>query len=87
MRVAHWKTAKKVVMTSSKQNIPNLRKLSSQIFVKTMLSKFQQNRSKFGEDRDDHRQTYTHTHTHTHTHKHTHTHTYTHTHTHTQTQS
>ena len=44
-------------MTSSKQNFQNLRKVSSQIFVKTMWSKFQQNRSKIVEIRDDHRHT------------------------------
>ena len=48
-------------MTSSKQNFQNLRKVSSQIFVKTMWSKFQQNRSKIVEIRDDHRHTNTHT--------------------------
>ena len=49
-------------MTSSKQNFQNLRKVSSQIFVKTMWSEFQQNRSKIVEVRDDHRQTDRHTH-------------------------
>ena len=44
-------------MTSLKQNFENLRKVSSQIFVKTMWSKFQQNRSKIVEFRDNHRQT------------------------------
>ena len=44
-------------MTSSKQNFQNLRKVSSQIFVKTMWSKFQQNRFKIVDIRDDHRQT------------------------------
>ena len=48
-------------MTSSKQNFQNLRKVSSQIFVKTKWSKFQQNRSKIVEVRDDHRQTDRHT--------------------------
>ena len=48
-------------MTSSKQNFQNLRKVSSQIFVKTMWSKFQQNRPKTGKVRDDHRHTHTHT--------------------------
>ena len=48
-------------MTSSKQNFENLRKVSSQIFVKTMWSKFQQNWSKAVEIRDDHKHTDTHT--------------------------
>ena len=74
VRVPHWKTYKKAVMTSSNQNFENLRKVSSQIFVKTMWSKFQQNRSKIVEIRDDHRQTDRQTDTHTQTHTHTHTH-------------
>ena len=45
-------------MTSSKQNFQNLRKVSSQIFVKTMWSKFQQNRFRIVEIRDDHRQSH-----------------------------
>ena len=49
-------------MTSSKQNFENLRKVSSQIFVKTIWSKFQQNRSKSLEVIDDHRQTHRQTH-------------------------
>ena len=49
-------------MTSSKQNFQNLRKVSSQIFVKTMWSKFQQNRPKTGKVRDDHRHTHIQTH-------------------------
>ena len=46
-------------MTSSNQNFQNLRKESSQFFVKTMWSKFQLNRSKTEEVRDDHRHTHT----------------------------
>ena len=49
-------------MTSSKQNFQNLRKVSSQIFVKTMWSKFQQNRPKTGKVRDDHTHTLIQTH-------------------------
>ena len=62
-------------MTSSKQNFQNLRKVSYQIFVETMWSKFQQNRSKIVEIRDDHRQTDTHTYRQTQTHTQTDTHT------------
>ena len=47
-------------MKSSKQNFENLRKDSSQIFVETMWSKFQQNRFKIVEIRDDHRHTHIH---------------------------
>ena len=49
-------------MTSPKQNFPNLRKVSSQIVVKIMWSKFQQNRFKIKEIRDDHRHKDRHTH-------------------------
>ena len=49
-------------MTSSKQNCQNLRKVSSSFFVKTMWSKFQQNRSKIVEIRDDHTHTLIQTH-------------------------
>ena len=48
-------------MTSSKQTFQNLRKASSQIFVKTMWFNSQQNRSKIVEIRDDHRHTHIHT--------------------------
>ena len=51
-------------MTSSKQNFQNLRKVSSQIFVKTIWSKFQQNRSKNVEIKDPDRHTHTHIRTH-----------------------
>ena len=56
-------------MTSFKQNFQNLRRVSSQIFVKTIWSTFQQNRSKMGKLKA---QTDTHTHTHAHTHARTH---------------
>ena len=46
MRASNCKTAKKAVMTSLKQNFQNLKKVSSQIFIKTMWCKFQQNRFK-----------------------------------------
>ena len=49
-------------MTSSKQNCQNLRKVSSQMFVKIMWSKFQQNRSKIVDIRDDDIQTHRQTH-------------------------
>ena len=55
------KNRKKAVMTSSKQNFQKVRKVSSQIFVKTMWSEFQQNRSEIVEVRDDHRHTNTQT--------------------------
>ena len=55
-------------MTSSKQNFQNLRKVSSQIFVKTMWSKFQQNRSKNVEIKGPDRHKYTHTLARTHRH-------------------
>ena len=42
VRVPHWKTAKKAITTSSKQTFQNLSKVSSQICVDTMWSKFQQ---------------------------------------------
>ena len=49
-------------MASSKHNFQNLRKMSSQIFVKTMWSKFQEIRLKNVEIKDPHRYTYIHTH-------------------------
>ena len=45
--------------------------MSSKTFVKTMWSKFQQNRSKNVEIKDPYRHTYTHKHTHIHTLTHT----------------
>ena len=53
--------------TSSQQYFQNLRKVSSQFFVKTMWSKFQQNRSKNVEIKGPDRNTCTHIHTHTQT--------------------
>ena len=61
VRVPHWKTYKKAVMTSSNQNFQNLRKVSSQIFVKIIWSKFHQNRPRIVEMRGCYRQTHTHT--------------------------
>ena len=60
-------------MTSSNQNFQNLRKVSSQIFVKIMWSKFHQNRPRIVEMRGRDRHTDTHTDRQTHTHTHTHT--------------
>ena len=52
-------------MTSLNQNFQNLRKVSSQIFVKVMWSNFHQHRPRFVEmrgcDRHTDRQTHTHT--------------------------
>ena len=66
VRVPHWKTYKKAVMTSSNQNFQNLRKVSSQISFKVMWSKLHQNRPRIVEMRGRDRHTDTHTHRHTH---------------------
>ena len=55
-------------MTSSKQNFLKFEKMLSQIFVKTMRSKFQQNRSKNVEIKGPDRHTYKHPYTHPYTH-------------------
>ena len=60
------KHIKKAVMTSLNQHFQNLRKVSSQIFVKVMWSKFHQNRPRIVEMRGCDRQTDTHTSTHPH---------------------
>ena len=49
-------------MTSSKQKFQNLRKVSSQIFVKTMWFKVQQNWSKNVEIKDPYRHMHARTH-------------------------
>ena len=48
-------------MTSLNQHFQNLRKVSSQIFLKVMWSKFHQNRPRIVEMRGCYRQTHTHT--------------------------
>ena len=53
-------------MTSLEQNFQNLRKVSPQIFVKTMSFKFHKNRSKTAASRDPYRQTHRQTDRHTH---------------------
>ena len=61
VRVPHLNTYKKAVMTSSNQYFQNLRKVSSQIFVKIMWSKFYQNRPRIVEMRGCDRHTHRHT--------------------------
>ena len=67
VRVPHWTNSKIADMTSLRQHFQNLRKLSSQIFVKIMWSKFHRNRSHSVQIKGCYRQTDRHTHTHTHT--------------------
>ena len=65
MRVPHRKTYKNDRYDVIKQKFEKMKKVSSQIFVKTMWSKFQQNRLKNVEIKDPDRHTHTHTHTQT----------------------
>ena len=51
VRMSHSKALKKADMPSSNQNFKNLRKVSSQIFVNVMWSKFHRNRPRILEMR------------------------------------
>ena len=62
VRVPHSKTYKMAAMTSSKQHIKNLKKVSSQIFDKIIWSKFHQNRPYSFQIKGCDRHTDTHTH-------------------------